>query len=610
MPQPGYPRRAAIRLAALAAVIAALAVAVVLSADGASADALAGRATAVAHAPDHPVSSAPASPRSPSPSPSASAPAPSPGPQPSPATSSGEQGCSFLDINCYMTSAITGWFKNLVTSAINPVFGLLGKSLLATPQLDQNSEVQSLWTGSLVTANACFVLLVVAAGLILMGYQTVQTAYTVKDIAPRMVAGVVLANVSLLLAGKAIGFANALSSALLSPGVDPGKAASTLSQVITHAVAPNNAGMFVILVAIGAVVLGLILALIYVVRIMLTILLIGAAPLALACHALPQTEGLAKLWWRAFTGVLAIQVAQALVFIAAMRVFFSPGTATAFGLGGPDSSLTLWITICLLYVLVRVPFWISRMIWRGGVSHSPVIRVVRFVFAAAVLSRAGSALRGLSARRAAPRGGGGRPRGTRPGPAGPRRPPPGPGGGRGGTGGGAPGTACAGGPGPRRQPPRTGPRTGGGGPRTGSGGPQPAGPGQARRTPGSTRPPASGARPGAGAAGQPRQPSGPGATPAPGARRSTPSAGTAAPGRIPQPPGGPRPPGSGRAPGAAATSRARRNTQPPLPGMPPRPRAARPRQLTLPLDPPPARQPRPDKSPRGPRPATPRRGDR
>ena len=596
MPLPVYPRRAALWLTALTVVVAALAMVAIAHADGARADTLAGPTLGTVRPSADLTASTPASRRSPSPSPSGSPPAPSPGPQPSPGTRGGQPGCSFLSISCYVSSAITDWFKKLVTSAINPVFGLLGKSLLATPQLDQIGEVQSLWTGSLVVANACFVLLVVAGGLILMGYQTVQTSYTVRDIAPRMVAGMVLANVSLLLAGKAISFANALSSGLLSRGVDPAKLAATLSRVITHVVDPANAGGFVILAAIGAVVLGLILALVYVVRIMLTILLIAAAPLALACHALPQTEGLAKLWWRAFTGVLAIQVAQALVFIAAMRVFFSPDTAAAFGLGGPGSSVTLWITICLLYVLVRIPFWISRMIWRGGVSHSPVTRALRFVFAAAVMSRAGSVLRGFSARRAAPRGRGGRRPGTRPGPTGPRRPPSGPGGGRGGTGGGATGTPGAGGAGPRRPPQRTGP--------------QPAGPGQARRTPASARPPASGARPGAGPAGQPRRPSGPGAMPAPSVRRSTPPAGTTGLSRIPQPPRGKRPADSGRVTGAAAASRAGRNEQPPLPGMPPRPRVARPRQLALPLDPPPARQPRPRRSPREPRPATSRRGDR
>jgi hypothetical protein len=298
MPPPARPRRATFRLAAVVLAIAALAVAGVLMAATARADVRAGRPPVTAPASARLASSTPAPPRSPATSPPASA----RGLQLASALRPSQPGCGFFDVACHVSSAITGWFKNLVTSAINPVFGLLGKSLLATPQLDQTGEVQSLWTGSLVVANACIALLVVAGGLTLMGYQSVQTSYTVKDIAPRMVVGVVLANVSLLLAGKAIGFANGLSSALLSPGVNPSQAARTLSAAITHAIDPSNAVMFVILVAIGAVVLGLILALIYVVRIMLTILLIGAAPLALVCHALPQTEGLAKLWWRAFTG--------------------------------------------------------------------------------------------------------------------------------------------------------------------------------------------------------------------------------------------------------------------------------------------------------------------
>lgn len=593
MPSPARPPGAMFRLAAVVLAIAALAVAGVLMAETARADVRAGRPPVTAPASARLTSPAPAPPRSPATSPPASA----PGLQLASALRPSQPGCGFFDVACHVSSAITGWFKNLVISAINPVFGLLGKSLLATPQVDQTGEVQSLWTGSLVVANACIVLLVVAGGLTLMGYQTVQTSYTVKDIAPRMIIGVVLANVSLLLAGRAIGFANGLSSALLSPGVNPGQAARTLSAAITHAVDPSNAVMFVILVAIGAVVLGLILALIYVVRIMLTILLIGAAPLALVCHALPQTEGLAKLWWRAFTGVLAIQVAQALVFIAAVRMFFSPNTVNAFGLGGPDSSVTLWITICLLYVLVRVPFWISRMIWRGGVHHSPISRAVRFVFAAAVLSRAGFALRGATGRRALPHGGG-RPPGTRPGPGGPRRPPPRPGSG-GGPGGGAPG---AGGPGPRRTPPASGPQPGNAGPRS-------AGPGQARRPPGSATTPGGGARPGGGPAGQQRKPSGSRNPPAPGAGRSTPSPGTAGPGRVPPRSGTPRPAGGGRSPGALVSSQDRRNTQP-TPQATPRSRAARPPQPARPVKPPPARQPRPARSPQQPRPADPRGGDR
>src|SRR5215472_13643122 len=233
MPPPARPPRATFRLAAVVLDIAALAVAGVLMAATARADVRASRAPVTAPASARLTPSTPAPPRSP--------PAPARGARLASALQPAQPGCGFFDIACHVSSAITGWFKNLVTSAINPVFGLLGKSLLATPQLDQTGEVQSLWTGSLVVANACVVLLVVAGGLTLMGYQSVQTSYTVKDIAPRMIAGVVLANVSLLLAGKAIGFANGLSSALLSPGVNPSQAARTLSAAISHAIDPSNA---------------------------------------------------------------------------------------------------------------------------------------------------------------------------------------------------------------------------------------------------------------------------------------------------------------------------------------------------------------------------------
>jgi hypothetical protein len=88
---PRYPRRAAIRLAAMGAVIAALAVAACLRADSASADVLAGRAPAAVRASTHPPSSTTASRRSPGSSPSALALAPSPSP---PRRSTRYSGCS------------------------------------------------------------------------------------------------------------------------------------------------------------------------------------------------------------------------------------------------------------------------------------------------------------------------------------------------------------------------------------------------------------------------------------------------------------------------------------------------------------------------------------
>ncbi len=355
----------------------------------------------------------------------------------SPAAGSG--GCGFFNFGCQVGHAIDSWFADLVKSAINPLFALLGQTLLSTPQVGGFGTVRGLWTGSLVIADTCYVLLVLAGGLIVMGHQTVQVSYAVKDIAPRLVVGFIAANLSLLLAGKAIAFADGMSAALAGQGLDPAAAGAMLRSLIERVIGEGS--MFFILLALFAVALVLVLTIIYVARLMLTVVLIAMAPLALACHALPQTEGFARWWWRAFAGILAIQSAQALVLVAAARIFFTEQWAPLIvGPLGGDAGTAAFEGVqllCLLYILIRIPFWIYRRVWSTG-GRSPLRSAVRFVFAAAVLRRVAPVLSGRAGRAPGGRAGtGGRrgPGGT--GPRGPSVPRPGQGpqrpGGRGGT---------------------------------------------------------------------------------------------------------------------------------------------------------------------------------
>ena len=143
------------------------------------------------------------------------------------------------------------------------------------------------------------------------------------------------------------------------------------------------------MLALAGVVLALVLALVYVIRLMAVVLLAAAAPVLLALYCLPQTAWAARWWWRALTAALAIQVAQGLVMTAAVQVFFSPGWLPG------DISSTLGqtlITLCLLWILMRIPFWIARPVLSpfGG---SPLRRVARFAVTAAVLSRIAPLLR-------------------------------------------------------------------------------------------------------------------------------------------------------------------------------------------------------------------------
>ena len=269
---------------------------------------------------------------------------------------------------------------------------MLGRTLLSTPQVGRSGTVRGLWAGSLAIADTGYVLLVLIGGIIVMSHQTLQTSYAVKDIAPRLVVGFLAANLSLLLAGRAIALADGLSAALAGQGLDP--AAAMLRSLIERVI--GEGGMFFILLALFAVALLLVLTIIYVARLMLTVVLIAMAPLALACHALPQTEGFARWWWRAFAGILLIQSAQALVLVAAMRVFFTeqwaPLIVGRLGDAGVPAFEGIQL-LCLLYILIRIPFWIYRRVWSPG-GRSPLRSAVRFVFAAAVLRRLTPALSG------------------------------------------------------------------------------------------------------------------------------------------------------------------------------------------------------------------------
>lgn len=262
-----------------------------------------------------------------------------------------------------ITKAINAFFGNLVKNALNPLLKLLGQTLLTTPDPTSLPRVGTMWENSREIAVACYALLILAAGILVMGYQTVQTRHSVKEIAPRIVVGFLTANMSLLLAGQAVAFANALSTGLLAGGVGPRTAAATLTALVMNAV--TNGGIFLTL--IGLVLAGILLSLLvcYVVRVALTVVLIAGAPLALMCLALPQTEGIARWWWRAFAGVLAIQLAQSLTLVAALNVFLAPGGFSFFGPTGGGLA-DLIVTIALLYILFKIPFWILHAIQVGG----------------------------------------------------------------------------------------------------------------------------------------------------------------------------------------------------------------------------------------------------
>jgi len=440
-----------------------------------------------------------------------------------------------------ITSAITGFFKSVIKFALNPLLNLISDSLLTTPSPASLPRVGELWTNSWQIAVACYGLLIAIAGIVVMSHESVQSRYSIKDIAPRIPLGFLAAALSLFFAGKAVDLANALSHAALDGGVNEDAAGPALRDFVLSSFTAYEGNLFGVLM--WGVVVGVLVALLltFVVRVALTMMLIVAAPPALVCHALPQTDAIARWWWKAFGGVLAVQVAQSLALITGVRVFLTPGGFGPTGLFGVSTNnglVNVLITLALMYIVFKIPFWILGSLRFSG-GRSFVGSVVR----AYVMYKTFGLLRGGGSTAAAARGGA-------------RRPPP---------------STGSGGAARPPRPPGSGSPAGSSGRQSTGGNPAPARPGRPPRPP--QRPPGPPLfQPPAPPAPAANQPTGPAAGPPPMPQFRAP--GAPVPGTAPAPATRPslrpaRPPGPPvfQAPGGTTPS-ARPTGRPPVPTRP------------------------------------------
>lgn len=289
----------------------------------------------------------------------------------------------FFDIQGRVSNAIDGWFGNLVTSAMNPALDLLGRSLLASPDPTQQGQVRQIWMISLGIADSFFILLAIIGGFVVMTYETVQTRYSVKEIAPRLVLAVIAANASLLVASNAVSLANALSRAFMGSGVDTNSITGSLGLIVGAVIGHNG---FIVLLAVVATTLALGLVITYLVRAACVVILVALAPIALAFHVLPQTERIAVMWWKSVAACLGVQVAQAFVLITAVRVFFAGNGSDVLGLTPGDALVDLLVMICLFWIMLRIPSWAGRMVF--GSNNPATVVKQRVIMAAKAVTAA------------------------------------------------------------------------------------------------------------------------------------------------------------------------------------------------------------------------------
>jgi hypothetical protein len=278
-----------------------------------------------------------------------------------------------FDIPGKVREAVNDWFRGLVEDALRPSLELVGKTLLATPRVVGEERIRQLWQVVAGIANALLVLAALAAAALAMTHESVQTRYSIKEVLPRLFVAAVLVNASLALSGQMIAFANALSTGLVASGADAVQASERLATWVVAAV--SGGGIFLIFLGLACAGFAVVLLVLYIVRAALIVLLVVAAPIMLLAHALPQTEGLAHMWWRAMIAALSIQVAQALTLAVAVSVFFTPDGHSALGLSATGGLIDLLVALCLLWVLLKIPFWAKEAVFSG--RRSTIATTVR-----------------------------------------------------------------------------------------------------------------------------------------------------------------------------------------------------------------------------------------
>jgi hypothetical protein len=293
----------------------------------------------------------------------------------------------------FLFDQMVDWLTAAVLACLDGMISLITGALLATPDVTGLPQIQAMTGRAVWIVDTVFVLAFIAAGVVTMaGGGNERLRYDAKDLLPRLVVGFVAAHFSQPLCGRIIELGNAATSAFAGDDLDH---VGALGAVKTHLAAARDKTAALLFLVIAAIVVILVATTLVgmIGRIIAVLLLTAVAPLALACHALPQTDPAARLWWRSYLGVLAIPTAQGLLLYAGQWMLLDPDNLLpVLGLPiEPGGMINLFIVVVLLWTTARVPKLMRRLVGNAGRTPSVFGAVVRIV----VVEQVGRAIPGL-----------------------------------------------------------------------------------------------------------------------------------------------------------------------------------------------------------------------
>ncbi|GAA1596562.1 hypothetical protein GCM10009828_022600 [Actinoplanes couchii] len=274
---------------------------------------------------------------------------------------------------------IVGWLLEFLLDAFTTVLQFIQAGLLRTPDVTALPQVIALNSRSVVVVDTVFVLVFTAAAAITVTAGGNERArYEVKDLLPRAVVGFIAAHFSPLVISQAITVTNAFIGAFSVDDLDRSGALPAIRRIVDVAGSdPASPLLVALLVGVVAVLLAT-TAFGLLTRIAILLVLAAIAPVALALHALPQTDPLARTWWRALGGCLITPLLQAFCLQAGAWLLMAPEAMLPMfnGLAGAAMALAnLLVVIMVLYLTVKVPGLVKKYVMSSA-SQNTVLGVV------------------------------------------------------------------------------------------------------------------------------------------------------------------------------------------------------------------------------------------
>ncbi|MBI1758125.1 MAG: hypothetical protein HYR62_02700 [Actinobacteria bacterium] len=309
-------------------------------------------------------------------------------------------------------SGVLRWFAQTIVDALDSLWSLLSATVFLSPDVTRLPQVTAFARTSLGIVNTCYVLAFLWVAVLVMGRGTIHTTYGPGELIPRLVIGLVAANLAIPVCSKVIEVANAVTSALTSQDItSPGSMRQLAAITHTGVGNPGDAvttGFLVLLIGLMIAVLAAVLLVQWIIRVGVLVVAVGIAPVALALHGTPHTDGAARLWWRTLLGAVGVVVLQAIALHTTLVIFLDPGSnLTMLGLpGNLGAVLDLFVVVCLLWGVIKIPGLMRRYVTQSRPGAMGTI--VRVVLAQQVTRGLSRALRPTrsGARAVAGRGGG------------------------------------------------------------------------------------------------------------------------------------------------------------------------------------------------------------